>query len=137
MTESKHLYPILINELHLDTFGHVNNATYLQIFEEARWDLITKNGYGLAEVHRLKQGPTILELSLKFKREIRNREHITVETFCRSYERKIGKLTQNMINQKGEISCEMDMTFGLFDMTERKLIEPTPAWKRAIGFSSK
>ena len=31
-------YPLLIKETYLDTFGHVNNATYLTLFEEARWD---------------------------------------------------------------------------------------------------
>ena len=31
-----HTYKLRIIETHLDMFGHVNNATYLQIFEEAR-----------------------------------------------------------------------------------------------------
>ena len=44
------VYETLIRESHLDTFGHVNNATYLQLYEEARWELITRNGYGLAKV---------------------------------------------------------------------------------------
>ena len=38
---------IVIREEHLDTFGHVNNARYLEIFEQARWDFITDNGFGL------------------------------------------------------------------------------------------
>ena len=38
-------YPLTIKEFHLDTFGHVNNATYLQIYEEARWEFINQNGY--------------------------------------------------------------------------------------------
>ena len=42
-----HDYQLVIREQHLDTFGHVNNAKYLEILEEARWDLITGNGYGL------------------------------------------------------------------------------------------
>ena len=50
-------YPVQIGESHLDTFGHVNNAKYLEIFEDARWELISKNGYGLEEVHRRKIGP--------------------------------------------------------------------------------
>lgn len=32
-----HEYPVVIREHHLDTFGHVNNAAYLDILEEARW----------------------------------------------------------------------------------------------------
>ena len=43
-------YPLIIKEMDLDTFGHVNNARYLTLFEDARWDLITKNGYGLKKI---------------------------------------------------------------------------------------
>ena len=57
-----HLYDLVIHERHLDTFGHVNNATYLDLLEEARWDLITRNGFGLDEIKRLQLGPTILEI---------------------------------------------------------------------------
>ena len=41
MLGSVHEYALVIREQHLDTFGHVNNAKYLEILEEARWDLIT------------------------------------------------------------------------------------------------
>lgn len=61
-----------ILEGHLDTFGHVNNASYLEILEEARWDLITRNGYGLDAVRRLGIGPVVLEAHLRFVRELHN-----------------------------------------------------------------
>jgi hypothetical protein len=35
MLDHKHEYEALIHERHLDTFGHVNNAAYLEILEEA------------------------------------------------------------------------------------------------------
>ena len=35
-------YELVIKECHLDSFGHVNNAIYVQLYEEARWDFITK-----------------------------------------------------------------------------------------------
>ena len=36
---------IVISEAHLDSFGHLNNARYLELFEQARWDLITEGGF--------------------------------------------------------------------------------------------
>mgnify|MGYP002626401055 CR=1 FL=1 len=71
MTAPTYRHEVLIKEKHLDTMGHMNNATYLQLFEEARWDLITANGFGLKEIQQKKQGPTILEINLRFKKEIR------------------------------------------------------------------
>ena len=41
-----------IKENHLDGFGHVNNAIYLQFFEEARWEMITQGGYSWTDVQR-------------------------------------------------------------------------------------
>ncbi|MEZ0391867.1 MAG: acyl-CoA thioesterase [Pseudobdellovibrionaceae bacterium] len=126
-------YPVLIRELHLDTFGHVNNATYLALFEEARWDLVTKNGYGLKQVQQNKKGPVILEVNLKFMKELKLREEITITTEMVHYKSKIGQLKQQMLKANGEVAAEAIFTFGLFDLIERKLIDPTPEWKRGIG----
>ena len=128
-------YRLKIKEQHLDTFGHVNNATYLQIFEEARWELITSNGYGLKECHKRKIGPIILGVEVQFKKEITNREEIVIRTHCSDYRDKIAKITQVIINAKGQESCVAIFTFGLFDMTARKLILPTPEWLTAIGMA--
>jgi thioesterase-3 len=130
-----HDYNLLIEEQHLDTFGHVNNATYLQILEQARWDLITNNGYGLDEVHRLKIGPTILAVELRFKRELRNRQRITIRSWVESYSGKVGKFAQHILDEAGNVCCEAVFTIGLFDLTARKLIPATPEWVKALGLS--
>jgi acyl-CoA thioester hydrolase len=91
MPGAVHLYNLTIHERHLDTFGHVNNATYLDLFEEARWDLITGNGYGFDEIKRRQAGPTILEINLRFVREIRNRQRITVKSWSEAYSGKVSK----------------------------------------------
>jgi acyl-CoA thioester hydrolase len=128
-------YPILIREAHLDTFGHVNNATYLELYEEARWEIITKNGYGLKTVQQLKQGPVILEVSLKFLHELKLREEIVITTELVHYTGRVGQLKQQMLKADGAVASEALFTMGLFDLAHRKLIEPTPAWKAALELS--
>ncbi|HSY61224.1 MAG TPA: acyl-CoA thioesterase [Cytophaga sp.] len=125
-------YPLMLREQHLDTFGHVNNATYLTLFEEARWELITQNGYGLSYIRETGLGPTILEINIKFMKELRLRQEIVIESRMVSYEGKIGKLTQTMI-RNGEPCCVAEFTVGLFSVKERKLVLPTPEWLKAIG----
>jgi acyl-CoA thioester hydrolase len=122
-----------ILESHLDTFGHVNNAVYLEILEEARWDLITQNGYGLKQILETGLGPIILEVQLRFKKELKLRQKITIETLMESLDRKISNIHQDIINEAGEICCSADFRMGLFDLKKRKLIPPTPEWMRAIG----
>jgi len=125
-------YPLTIREQHLDTFGHVNNATYLTLFEEARWELITQNGYGLSYIRETGLGPTILEINIKFMKELRLRQEIIIESKMISYEGKIGKLIQTMV-RNNEPCCVAEFTVGLFSVTERKLVLPTPEWLKAIG----
>jgi thioesterase III len=135
MLGSAHDYPLVIREKHLDTFGHVNNAAYLEILEEARWELVTRNGYGLDEVMRRRIGPTILEINLKFQRELRNRQPITIRTWMESYVGKIGQVVQQIVDADGNLCCEARFTIGLFDVGARKLIPPTPEWIKALGLT--
>ena len=125
-------YPVLIKECHLDTFGHVNNATYLALLEEARWDLITGNGFGLAKIMQLGIGPTILEIKLRFLKEIRLREEITIETQLVSYEKKVAVIAHRIL-RGDEVCCTAELTIALMNLAERKLILPTPEWLQAVG----
>jgi thioesterase III len=125
-------YPLLIQETYLDTFGHVNNAMYLTLLEEARWDLITKNGYGLKKIQESGIGPTILELKLSFLKELRLRDQVVIETQMLGYEKKIGKLSQKIV-RNNELCCTAEFVIGLFDLKQRKLIMPTKEWLEAVG----
>ena len=128
-------YAVLIREHHLDTFGHVNNAKYLEIFEDARWELISRDGFSLEEIHKKQIGPIVLGVDVQFKKEIKVREEINVTTQCISYEGKVGKLVQKMIKKNGDEACVAIFTFGLFDFKVRKLISPTSDWFKAIGLT--
>ena len=133
MANPQFKYEVIIRETYLDTYGHMNNAAYLELFEEARWEFITRNGYGMKKVQELQQGPVVLELTMKFKREIALREKITITLQLLDYKGKISHFRQEMIKEDGTVATELELTFGLFDLKARRLIEPTPEWKKAIG----
>ena len=126
---------IVIREAQLDTFGHVNNARYLEIFEQARWDLITENGFGLDYVRASGTGPVILEVTLRFLREIKNRQQLVIRSSLDSYEGKIGKMTQLLVDDAGQVCCEGKFVFAQWDTRSRKIIAPTPEWRRAVGMA--
>lgn len=135
-TVSSKLYEtkVLIRESHLDTFGHMNNATYLEVFEEARWDILEAGGFGLKEIRERGLGPVILEINIKFAKEIRLRETISVRSETEPYSGgKIMSMQQWMMNGSGEVCCTARFVFGLFDLRQRKLVDPTPEWCRAVG----
>lgn len=135
MSQKTHFYSFIVKETYLDSFGHMNNAAYLTVLEEARWDLITNNGYGLKKIIATGQGPVILDINLRFLKELRLREEIQIETQVISYENKVSKMEQKMIRGQ-EVCCVALFTFGLFDLQQRKLIQPTPEWLNAVGIES-
>lgn len=127
---------VLICEKHLDTFGHVNNAVYLELYEQARWNFITEGGFGLEEVKKLQIGPIILELNLTFKAEITNRETITITSKFREMKNSLVMiLDQQMVKSDGTVASQLKLHAGIMDLQKRKLIRPTPQWFRAIGLS--
>src|SRR3954466_2400508 len=125
--------PILISESQLDSFGHLNHARYFELFEQARWDIITERGFGIDVIRRTKTGPIILEAAAKFLRELVPRETVVIHSELISYERKIGKMRQQMIKADGQVACEATFVFGLFDIERRRLIDPSPEWAYAVG----
>lgn len=124
---------ITISEAHLDSFGHLNHARYFELFEQARWDIITERGFGMDVIRRTQTGPVILEATARFLRELAPREQVVIRSELISYERKIGKFHQEIVKGDGAVACDATFTFGLFDLERRKLIEPTPAWAYAVG----
>lgn len=128
-------YPMSILETHLDVFGHVNNAVYLTLFEEARWALLNDGGYGLQKIMADGLGPTILELKISFLKELKARDCILIETQMVSYAGKVGRLEQKMLRNE-EVCCKADMLVGLFDIKARRLVVPTSEWLQAIGMEN-
>lgn len=134
MQNKSHHYTMQIKESMLDSFEHVNNAMYLTILEEARWDLITRNGYGLEKIMETRIGPTILEINIRFLKELKLGDEITIETYAESYVKKIAVIKQTIFRGT-EVCCTTEITMALFDLTERKIILPTEDWLRAINFN--
>lgn len=129
-----HKYSLLITENHLDTLGHVNNATYLELYEQARWEMITQNGYGLEKVKESGLGPVILDLFLTFKAEIRNREKICIETeFVEMKNSLVMTLHQRMLKSDQKVASSLELSVGVMDLGQRKLVRPSSDWLKAIG----
>lgn len=128
-------YELTILEHHLDTFGHVNNAVYLELYEEARWDFITKNNLGMKEILETKIGPVLLDLNLTFKSELVNREKIKIISQARPEMRNkfVMLLDQKMVREDGKVASTLTISVGMMDLNARKLIAPNAQWLKALG----
>ena len=130
-------YYYQIKELDLDVFGHVNNANYLRMYEEARWDFITRKGFGLEKIMRDQQGPVLLDVHVSFRRELKSQEPVMILSQTEQVGDKKSVLNQLIVKQDGKLASSAKYLVGFFDLTQRKLLTPHPDWLKAIGVESK
>jgi len=135
MQAEKFYDSFIVAKAHLDSFGHVNNAMYLMLFEQARWKIINSKGYGLEKIKETALGPTILEINIRFLKELLLGESITIESQVTFLKNRIGVMTQKMFRDE-VLCCVADFRIGLFDIKARKLVKPTHDWLEAIGVES-
>jgi acyl-CoA thioester hydrolase len=73
---------------------------------------------------------------LRFAREVRNRERVTIKSWTESYTGKVHRFQQKMLNERQELCCKATFVIGLFDLQARKLVLPTPEWLRGVGLAA-
>lgn len=68
-----------IRTFHTDAFGHVNNARYLEILEEARWQF--SESIGLTPLLREKNlGFIIMDMRVRFRAPVLEGDRVEVST---------------------------------------------------------
>ncbi len=134
-----HVYKTKVRERMLDLFQHMNNAAYMTLFEEARWERITEAGYGVDRVRETGIGFVVLKSEIRYKHEVKNREDIEIRTECVEVLRKMVRLKQTMVNLSASaavvgpvIAAEAEFVIGCFDTQARRLIEPPADWLAAV-----
>ncbi|MDD6279389.1 MAG: acyl-CoA thioesterase [Oscillospiraceae bacterium] len=75
----KSTYKLTVRGYELDSFGHVNNAVYLQYAEAAKWDFFSKSGT-LPLLREEKLFPVILENNIRYMNELQLMEEVLVTT---------------------------------------------------------
>jgi YbgC/YbaW family acyl-CoA thioester hydrolase len=128
------VYSKTVDESDIDELGHVNNAKYLQFFEQARWDKLAEGGYSLEEVRKAGESAVVLEVTVRFRRELLSQEKIRIESRLVDVKSRIATLEQIIFNESGAVSCEAVFKMGFIDLNLRKLISPSPRWLRALGW---
>lgn len=132
VADNVYTHKIVVKNEYLDSFGHVNNAVYLQLFEKARWEIITSGGYGLEKIQETGLGPTILKIEISFLKELRLNDEVIIESKMLPFKKKVGAIYQRML-RNNEVVCEATFLMGIFSLEKRKLVLPTSEWLHALG----
>ncbi|MFC4160933.1 acyl-CoA thioesterase [Chitinimonas lacunae] len=110
-----HLTEIKVRGYHLDLYGHVNNARYLEFLEEARWGFTEDQGFlqwvidsGLAFV--------IVNINIDYRRPAMMGEALLIETAMKKVGNRSAVIHQT-VKLKGTdtLIAQADVTFVMFD----------------------
>ena len=130
---AKFSYSFKVGEDLLDDYNHVNNARYLDLYEDARWAILDKRSLGRDFVKEQGIGPVILEVTVQFKRELKLGEIITIETTSEREGNRIFHFHQTMKNELGKICSSAIFKTALFDLKTRRILSADDKWLKAFG----
>ncbi len=117
-----------VTERDLDLMGHVNNAAYLEILEDARWKVLADHDIHHHSIALLGTGPVIMDIHLKFIKEVKLRETIEIKSWFEPVNERISRIDQQIFNSKSELATEAQFVFGIMDIKARKLVKPPEPW---------
>jgi thioesterase III len=115
-----HTIEIKIRGYHLDLFGHVNNARYLEFLEEARWAAFEKT-VDLEQLARKGWAFTVVNVNINYRRPALMNDVLRIETHIAEWRRRSAVVRQEVVQaQGGELVADADVTFVIFDMAKKR-----------------
>lgn len=81
----------------LDSFGHVNNANYLNYLEFARWKMLEEEGVTLKSFQGWDRFPVIAAIDIQYLKPAFMGDRLTVETKLVDYKRSSMQLEQTIL----------------------------------------
>ena len=109
-----HTY-IKVRGYHLDLYGHVNNARYLEFLEEARWGF-TEAGGQLEWFAQSGLAFVIVNININYRRSAMMNEELDIATAMLKAGRRSAVIRQRIcLKGTDTVIAEADVTFVVFD----------------------
>lgn len=72
-------YPFIVRGYELDSYNHVNNAVYLNYFEQARWEIFKKSSL-IEYFYKKNLFFVVTEINIKYLREAKLFDELIIKT---------------------------------------------------------
>ena len=114
--------PIKIRGYHLDLYGHVNNARYLEFLEEARWDFLEQQ-LDVSRFTGSNLGLAVVNININYRRGAYVGEEVEVVTSLAKIGNKSAVIHQDVV-LKGTTTlvADADVTFVVTDQKAQKAV---------------
>ena len=98
---------VRVRNYHLDGYGHVNNARYLEFLEEARWAFFEEHGL-LSEINGLML--VVVRTDIRYRRAAVEGDILRFEGRLKELTSRHIILTQNIVLPSGKNAVEAEST---------------------------
>jgi acyl-CoA thioester hydrolase len=114
--------PVTVRGYELDMQGHLNQAVYIQYAEHARWEFLRATGISQDELVCTGVGPVALETTIRYRRELRGGDEVTVSCAFEWTGGKTFRIVQEILTLDGTPAAQITALCGLLDLRERQLV---------------
>jgi acyl-CoA thioester hydrolase len=97
-----------------DSYGHVNNANYLNYLEFARWDFLKQVGFDYDLMLKNGYGVYVARIEIDYKKSARADDELTIHTWAVK-KGAVSGILQQQISRGEDIIVEAKVTWAFVD----------------------
>tara|TARA_R110000796_G_scaffold251305_1_gene382370 strand:+ start:818 stop:1252 length:435 start_codon:yes stop_codon:yes gene_type:complete len=120
MSKSLSRVQLRVRGYHLDGYGHVNNARYLEFMEEGRWDYFDQHPAMIKELHQAGRAFVVVNLNINYLAAARHGDDLEIMTGIVDVGERSGLCHHRIVRKDGIVIAQADLTFVLLDMQANK-----------------
>ncbi len=120
MSKSLSRVQLRVRGYHLDGYGHVNNARYLEFMEEGRWDYFDQHPAMIKQLHQAGRAFVVVNLNIDYLAAARHGDDLEIMTGIVDVGERSGLCHHRIVRSDGTVIAQADLTFVLLDMRANK-----------------
>ncbi|CEP36284.1 MULTISPECIES: acyl-CoA thioesterase [Halomonadaceae] len=120
MTASLSRVQLRVRGFHLDGYGHVNNARYLEFMEEGRWDFFDQHPAMIKELHQAGRAFVVVNLNIDYLAAAGHGDDLEIMTGIVDIGERSGVCHHRIVRKDGTVIARADLTFVLLDIRANK-----------------
>lgn len=119
---------------HLDGYGHVNHARYLEFLEEGRWDYFDHHAVLMDQLRQEHIAFVVVNLNIDYRAAALAGDDLVIETRLVEIGSRSAKMAQRVVHRDdGGVVCQAMLTFVLLDASVNRAVSLDGDLRDALG----
>lgn len=120
MSESISSVALRVRGYHLDGYGHVNNARYLEFMEEGRWAFFDEQSRLINQLKQSGKAFVVVNLNIDYRAAAVQGDDLKVLTGMIEVGERSAICHHRIVREDGVLVAQADLTFVLLDLQANK-----------------